>query len=75
MTMLGRSFAHATVANMPSEVRAALAAGEAEREAATEATALLLVRPDREDEDGPLVHGWALHAAFLAGVRWARTRR
>lgn len=27
------------------------------------------------EEDGPLWHGWAIHAGFLAGVAWERARQ
>jgi hypothetical protein len=56
------------------EVQRALAATDEEREAATVFTAYLLLKADAGDDDGPLVHGWAPHAAFLAGVRWQQRR-
>ena len=58
---------------VPSEVKRAVAASEEEREAATMFTAHLMQRADCVDSDGPLTHGWACHAAFLAGVRWRET--
>ncbi len=56
--------------DVPAEVKRALAASDAEREAATAVTAYLMKQPDCVDDEGPLAHGWACHAAFLAGVRW-----
>jgi hypothetical protein len=57
------------------EVRRALVASDEEREAATKMTRLLMQMADAEDEDGPLIHGWGPHAAFLAGVVWERKRK
>lgn len=55
----------------PDEVRRALRATDAERAAATHATQILMARCDGRDERGVrYCFGWALHAAFLAGVRW-----
>jgi len=58
------------LAKAPREIVRALAATNDERDAATAVTAHLLLRADAVNEDGPLTHGWAIHAAFLAGVRW-----
>jgi hypothetical protein len=60
----------------PPEVGIALLASDAAREAATQFTAhLMRWRADTKDEDGSLVHGWAPHAAFLAGVKWEQERQ
>ena len=55
----------------PREIGIALLASDEARQAASEWTAeLLRWRADARDEDGPLVRGWAIHAAFLAGAKW-----
>lgn len=59
-----------TLAQMP-EIGRALLAPDAVREAASRQVRSATWRADTEDEDGPLWHGWALHAAFIAGVLWA----
>src|SRR5712691_10820600 len=37
-------------------------------------TRTIMEAPDAEDADGPLVHGWAVHAAFLLGALWQQHR-
>ncbi len=54
----------------PPEGRCGLAATDDERAAATVFTAYLMEQADTVDEGGPLFPAGALHAAFLAGVRW-----
>jgi hypothetical protein len=63
------------IRNAPPEVGIALLASDEAREAATQFTEdLMRWRADAKDEDGPLVHGWGIHAAFLAGAKWQEER-
>jgi hypothetical protein len=55
----------------PPEIGIALLASDEARAAATQFTEhLMRWRADATDEDGSLVHGWGVHAAFLAGAKW-----
>ncbi len=63
------------IRDAPEEIGTALLASDEAREAATAWTADLLERrADARDADGALVHGWAIHAAFLAGAKWQEER-
>jgi hypothetical protein len=55
---------------LDAEVLQALQMSDAACLAATRCTQWLLLKADAVDDDGALCHGWAVHAAFLAGVRW-----
>ncbi len=37
-------------------------------------TRTIMEAPDAQDAEGPLVHGWAVHAAFLLGALWQQQR-
>jgi hypothetical protein len=65
-------FTQSRTAHVVDEVAVALAATDEERTAASATAMRLMQRADARDKDGPLVHAWAVHAAFLAGLAWAR---
>jgi hypothetical protein len=69
---LHRSLARIYLQAMRKEVKNGLLASDEERLAAQETTAWLMSFADVTDDDGPLVHGWAVFAAFLAGAKWQR---
>ena len=78
MKALGPQNGHISIRDfqrMPWDVHQAVSAPDDARTAASVVTEHLLRHADAVDEDGPLCHGWALHAAFLAGVRWREGQR
>lgn len=68
----GKPISPTLLRDAPWHLRQALNAQPHVLEAASLVTTALLQHPDTSDDDGPLVHAWAIHAAFLAGVSWER---